>query len=81
MSGTRDDAADLGAAIRGALAKVIDPELRRPITDLGMVKSIDVGPDGAAHVEIYLTIAGCPKKSEISERVAKRSPTCPAPGP
>ncbi|BBX95560.1 Mrp/NBP35 family ATP-binding protein [Mycobacterium lacus] len=80
MSGTRDDAADLGAAIRGALAKVIDPELRRPITDLGMVKSIDVGPDGAAHVEIYLTIAGCPKKSEISERVTKAVADVPGTG-
>ena len=31
------------------------------------------------HVEIYLTTAGCPKKSEITERVTRRSPTCPAP--
>lgn len=68
MSGTRDG--DLNAAIRTALGKVIDPELRRPITELGMVKSIDTGPDGSVHVEIYLTIAGCPKKSEITERVA-----------
>lgn len=67
MSGTRDG--DLNAAIRTALGKVIDPELRRPITELGMVKSIDTGPDGSVHVEIYLTIAGCPKKSEITERV------------
>lgn len=76
MSGTRDG--DLNAAIRTALGKVIDPELRRPITELGMVKSIDTGPDGSVHVEIYLTIAGCPKKSEITERVTWRSPTCQA---
>lgn len=69
MSGTRDG--DLNAAIRTALGKVIDPELRRPITELGMVKSIDTGPDGSVHVEIYLTIAGCPKKSEITERVTR----------
>ncbi len=37
MSGTRDG--DLNAAIRTALGKVIDPELRRPITELGMVKA------------------------------------------
>ncbi|KLO30687.1 Mrp/NBP35 family ATP-binding protein [Mycobacterium haemophilum] len=75
MSGTGHDSADvkadLSAAIRTALAKVIDPELRRPITELGMVKSIDVEPDGNVQIGIYLTIASCPKKSEISERVTK----------
>jgi len=65
-----NDPADLTTAIRAALAKVIDPELRRPITELGMVKSIDVEPGGGVHVQIYLTTASCPKKSEISERVA-----------
>ncbi|WP_459953637.1 iron-sulfur cluster assembly protein, partial [Mycobacterium avium] len=45
-----DSAADLSAAVRAALGKVIDPELRRPITELGMVKSIDTEPDGAVHV-------------------------------
>jgi len=67
MSETQDDA--LTAGVRAALATVIDPELRRPITELGMVKDIDVGPDGTVHVEIYLTTAACPKKTEISERV------------
>ncbi|MDI3315483.1 MAG: Mrp/NBP35 family ATP-binding protein, partial [Mycobacterium sp.] len=62
-------AEDLGAAVHAALAKVIDPELRRPITELGMVKSVTVSPGGDVHVEVYLTIAGCPKKTEISERV------------
>ncbi|ORB83469.1 sodium:proton antiporter [Mycobacterium kansasii] len=69
MSETRDPA-DLTAAIRTALTKVIDPELRRPITELGMVKGIDIGPQGEVHVGIYLTTAACPKKSEITERVA-----------
>lgn len=76
MSGTRDG--DLNAAIRTALGKVIDPELRRPITELGMVKSIDTGPDGSVHVEIYLTIAGCPKKSKSPSVSPGRSPTCQA---
>ncbi|CAM4445408.1 Flagellum site-determining protein YlxH [Mycobacterium basiliense] len=79
MSATRDDA-DLTATIRAALAKVIDPELRRPITDLGMVKSVDVSPDGAVHVEIYLTTAACPKKSEISDRVAQAVGDVPGTG-
>src|SRR5579884_92533 len=80
MSDTHDDATDLTAAIRAALAKVIDPELRRPITDLGMVKSVEVGPDRAVHVEIYLTTAACPKKSEISERVAHAVADVPGTG-
>ena len=71
---------DLSAAIRAALAKVIDPELRRPITELGMVKSIEVGPDGDVHIEVYLTIAGCPMKTEISERVTKAVADVPGTG-
>ena len=59
----------LESAIRAALAKVIDPELRRPITELNMVKSIAVADDGAVHVEIYLTTSACPKKTEITARV------------
>ncbi|UKN42228.1 protein mrp [Mycobacterium lepromatosis] len=71
MSRTDRDAADLKAAVNTALAKVIDPELQRPITELGMVKSIDIEPGGNVQVGIYLTIASCPKKSEISKRVTK----------
>ncbi|MGF2945055.1 Mrp/NBP35 family ATP-binding protein [Mycobacterium sp. Lab-001] len=71
---------DLTAAIRTALGKVIDPELRRPITELGMVKSIDIEPDGGVHVGVYLTIAGCPKKSEITERVTSAVSDVPGTG-
>ena len=60
---------ELENAVRAALAKVIDPELRRPITELNMVKSVTVEPDGATHVGIYLTTAACPKKTEITDRV------------
>jgi len=60
---------DLESAVRAALGKVIDPELRRPITDVGMVKNVTVDADAGVHVEIYLTTAACPKKNEISERV------------
>lgn len=80
MSGTRDDADDLTTAIRTALARVIDPELRRPITELGMVKSIDLGPDGGVHVGIYLTTASCPKKSEISAQVTQAVNDVPGTG-
>jgi ATP-binding protein involved in chromosome partitioning len=56
-------------AITAALGTVEDPEIRRPITELGMVKSVDVDADGAARVEVYLTIAACPMRSTLSERV------------
>jgi ATP-binding protein involved in chromosome partitioning len=55
--------------VRAALAKVIDPELRRPITELGMVKNVTIEPDQTVHVEIYLTTSACPKKTEIADRV------------
>jgi len=52
-----------------ALAGVNDPEIRRPITELGMVKSVGVGPDGRVRVEIYLTVAGCPLRDTITKDV------------
>ncbi|MGW5388079.1 Mrp/NBP35 family ATP-binding protein [Nocardia sp. NPDC003963] len=58
------------ADVRGALAKVDDPEIRKPITELGMVKSIRIEPDGNVHIEVYLTTAGCPLRTEITQRVS-----------
>ncbi|HEX4815340.1 MAG TPA: Mrp/NBP35 family ATP-binding protein [Nonomuraea sp.] len=55
--------------VTAALATVIDPEIRRPITDLGMVKSIEIAPDGAVRVGVYLTVAGCPLKDTIRRDV------------
>jgi ATP-binding protein involved in chromosome partitioning len=55
----------LESDIRRALASVKDPEIRRPITDLGMVESVDVGADGAARVRVLLTVAGCPLKDTL----------------
>ena len=72
--------AELEQAVRAALAKVIDPELRRPITELNMVKSVSVDPDGATHVGIYLTTSACPKKAEISERVTAAVSDVPGTG-
>ncbi|WP_433629315.1 Mrp/NBP35 family ATP-binding protein [Nocardia sp. CA-120079] len=57
--------------VRGALAKVDDPEIRKPITELGMVKSIEIGADSNVHIEVYLTTAGCPLRTEITQRVTK----------
>jgi ATP-binding protein involved in chromosome partitioning len=56
-------------AVRAALTKVEDPEIHRPITDLGMVKSVAVSSDGVAAVGVYLTVAGCPMRETITSRV------------
>src|SRR5919206_3974391 len=56
-------------AVRAALATVEDPEIHRPITDLGMVKSVAVSPDGRVGVAVYLTVAGCPMRETITRRV------------
>ena len=53
-------------AVMEALARVIDPELHRPITDLGMVSSSDIAEDGVVSVEVLLTVAGCPLKDTIT---------------
>ena len=66
--------------VRSALNKVIDPEIRKPITDLGMVKSITIGDGGAVGVGIYLTTAGCPMKAEISDRVTQAVADVPGVG-
>jgi ATP-binding protein involved in chromosome partitioning len=71
---------ELEKAVRAALAKVIDPELRRPITELNMVKGVTVADDGATHVEIFLTTDACPKKSEITERVTAAAADVPGTG-
>jgi ATP-binding protein involved in chromosome partitioning len=48
-----------------ALATVNDPEIRRPITDLGMIKSVEIGEDGSVAVAVFLTVAGCPLRDKI----------------
>jgi ATP-binding protein involved in chromosome partitioning len=53
------------AEISAALATVNDPEIRRPITELGMVRSAVVGPTGVVRVELLLTVAGCPLKDKL----------------
>jgi ATP-binding protein involved in chromosome partitioning len=55
--------------ITAALATVNDPEIRRPITDLGMVESVDIDELGAVAVKVLLTVAGCPLKDTITRDV------------
>jgi ATP-binding protein involved in chromosome partitioning len=62
-------AAPTAEQVRAALARVLDPEIRRPITDLGMVKSVEVTPPGQVRVGVYLTVAGCPLRDTITRDV------------
>jgi ATP-binding protein involved in chromosome partitioning len=57
------------SAVRAALAGVLDPEIRKPITELDMVESIDVEPSGAVTVGILLTTAACPLKDQLTREV------------
>jgi ATP-binding protein involved in chromosome partitioning len=54
-----------------ALRPVEDPELRRSIVDLGMVRGVDVRPDGVVGVLVALTVPGCPLRNEIERRVSE----------
>ncbi|MBW8750672.1 MAG: Mrp/NBP35 family ATP-binding protein [Propionibacteriales bacterium] len=55
--------------VHAALATVNDPEIKRPITDLGMVESVDVDDTGKVSVKVLLTVAGCPLKDTINRDV------------
>jgi ATP-binding protein involved in chromosome partitioning len=68
MSAPATTAPDL-EAVQAALATVDDPEIRRPITDLGMVKSVDIAAGGEVTVAVFLTVAGCPMRDTITKRV------------
>ena len=57
-------------AVLAALGNVIDPELRKPVTELDMVR--DVAIDGGdVSVRIALTVAGCPLRSSFQDQVAR----------
>ncbi len=56
--------------VDAALAEVEDPEIHRPITELGMVKDVQID-GGSVHVDVYLTVAGCPMRDEITGRVTR----------
>ena len=54
-----------------ALRPVIDPELRRSIVDLGMVRSIEIAGDGRVEVTVSLTTPGCPIRSHFERAVVE----------
>ena len=63
-------------AIQAALATVDDPEIRRPITELGMVKGFTVA-DALVKVELLLTVAGCPLRDKLTNDITAALTTIP----
>ncbi len=55
--------------VNAALARVHDPEIKRPITDLGMVESVEVSENGEVSLTVLLTVAGCPLRDTIRRDV------------
>jgi ATP-binding protein involved in chromosome partitioning len=54
--------------IMEVLRTIEDPELRRPLTDLDMIRSVEIKGD-EVHVEVALTVPGCPMKKKITEDI------------
>lgn len=59
----------LEALVRRSLALVIDPEIRRPVTELDMIGGVSVDDEGVASVDLKLTIVGCPAAAAIERDV------------
>ena len=57
--------------VNGALSRVKDPEIGRPITELDMVKSVTIDAVGFVEVGVYLTVSGCPMRDTITSRVTE----------
>ena len=57
-------------AVLAALANVIDPELHKPVTELDMVRDVEID-GGSVLVTIALTVAGCPLRSAFQEQVSR----------
>ncbi|MEI5672398.1 MULTISPECIES: Mrp/NBP35 family ATP-binding protein [Nocardioides] len=55
--------------VNAALATVNDPEIKRPITELGMVDTVEIDDAGLVHLTVLLTVAGCPLKDTINRDV------------
>ncbi|GAA4371421.1 Mrp/NBP35 family ATP-binding protein [Agromyces bauzanensis] len=74
------DATAIEQGVRAALTGVIDPEIRKPITELDMVDSVAVDDDGRVQVGIRLTIVGCPASDRIERDVRQAAETVAGPG-
>ncbi|WP_375423262.1 Mrp/NBP35 family ATP-binding protein [uncultured Friedmanniella sp.] len=56
-------------SINAALARVDDPEIKRPITELKMVNAVEVDAEGRARIEVLLTVSGCPMRDTLTREV------------
>jgi ATP-binding protein involved in chromosome partitioning len=63
--------------VTAVLGGVIDPELGQDIVSLGMVRRVEVAPDGQVSVSVALTIIGCPLRSQIESDVTARVASLP----
>jgi ATP-binding protein involved in chromosome partitioning len=66
------------SAVQAALATVQDPEIHRPITELGMVASVAVDGAGLARLGILLTVAGCPMRDKLRTDITAAVSAVPA---
>jgi len=53
------------------LRQIEDPELRKPLTDLDMIKSVEIN-DGQVSVDVLLTVPGCPLKKKITDDITEK---------
>ncbi|PZF61392.1 sodium:proton antiporter [Curtobacterium sp. MCBD17_013] len=67
----------LAGAVVAALGRVLDPEIRRPVTELDMVRSVDAEPGGTVRVDLQLTIVGCPAADTIERDVRAAAASVP----
>lgn len=61
--------------IHEALSGVMDPEIHRPITELGMVDQVTIDADDVARVQVLVTIEGCPMRDRIEREAAEATAT------
>jgi ATP-binding protein involved in chromosome partitioning len=64
---------ELLSAVEAAMRRVVDPELRRPITDLGMLDAVQPLPDAGVAVSVSLTVQGCPLRGTIEDDVRREA--------
>lgn len=63
------DVVELEHTVRAALGTVLDPEIRKPVTELDMIDRVLIADDGTATVGVKLTIVGCPAARRIEDEV------------
>ncbi|WP_207453455.1 Mrp/NBP35 family ATP-binding protein [Herbiconiux sp. SYSU D00978] len=63
--------------VRGALSRVLDPEIRKPVTELDMIGDVEVTDAGEARVPLKLTIVGCPAADAIERGVREAAASVP----